>query len=1306
MRRLVPDFILEQYRVGNYRGSFQAAAMFADLSGFSKMTNALAVHGQGGAETLAEVMRVFFGPLVEAVYTQGGYVVGYTGDAITAIFPDDPPQSSALIRCLAAAWEIQEHTKIHPETMTRFGKFPISLKVGLGFGQTDWQVFKSTDGKRATYCFRGESIKSSVAAEECAEPGTIMLDTAGRVRLNDVVDAKPWGDCYRIYGVLADLPERHFISDREPDSELVSAFCSDAVLNFPVVGEFRQVVNLFIDIPAGITDEALVAPFVETVFELQSRYGGYFLRPDLGDKGFNLLMFWGAPSARETDIDRAVNFILDLAERTRLPLRAGISYRIAYAGFMGASLREDYTAYGWGVNLAARLMNSAGINEIWLDEEIAQRVEKHFEVRYLDEYEFKGFGEKQKAFVLLGRKSLAEKVYHGDFVGRSMELEQVSKFIAPLSKGKYAGVFVIQGEAGIGKSRLVHSFQASNLLGDAPARWIICQTDEILRQPLNPFKDWLENRFHYSDSQPAQTNLENFTQCLRDLIKEVSDGELSAELARISSVLSALLGLVQPNSLYEQLDAKGRHENTFLALSALLRAESLVKPIVLFVEDIQWLDEETLAFFSYFTRSITADEKKNYPIAIIATQRSGIVIAELAQVANVQFLNLAGLSAGELSRIAENTLGSPISVALQEWVEERADGNPFFAEQLLRYLFENKLLRQHGNGHYYAGPEAETLLPTDVRAVLVARLDGLSREVREMVQMAAVLGREFDIRLLAGMLNKTDRLMDMIERAERADIWFRLHEERYIFRHTLLRDAAYSMQLATRQRELHGLAVSSMEQLYADDLDLHYGELAYHAEHANLTQKAQSYLSKAAKVAADVYQNVQAVDYYSRALALTLPDDLQMQFDLLLEQTRVFSRMGDRAAQAHNLNLLDEISNQLHDDHCAAQVLAMRMDYAFTVGDYPETISRAERVVRLAQLTDDAAIALDAYRVWPLALMHQGKLDEANRQAQAGLDLAHSVGKRLEEGNILNSMGLIALEQKNPAAAHSYFEQSLMIARETHNHNAELKSLNNLGNSSGFVQGNYSAARTYYDQVHALARERGDRYTESIALGNLGWVAGMQGDLSSARDYLGQALVIARQVGNQYQETYVLINLSNVTCIQGEASAAIQYADQAIELARKTGERSGEAWGLLYLGYAFLLDAKFEQTRRAFEESLNLRRELDQPGLSMEPIAGLIQLALETNDANSAGEWADEVLAHLAAGGMFEGAEEPLRIYLACYQALEKQKDPRSRTVLRDAAALLDVQASKFDDEIARQNYIENVPWRRAIRDAWKAAND
>ncbi len=210
---------------------------------------------------------------------------------------------------------------------------------------------------------------------------------------------------------------RFLISPPKPVDDLVGIFFPDSIAYLPIAGEFRQVVNLFIDIPRSISDEALIAPFMETVYLLQDQYGGFFLRPDLGDKGFNLLMAWGAPITHENDVERALNFILELSARTRLPLRAGLSYRMAYAGFIGASLREDYTAYGWGVTLAARLMEHSGQGEFWMDAEIARRAEKHFHLKFLDEFKFKGFHLNQKTFQLVGHKEAAETVYQGQLGG-------------------------------------------------------------------------------------------------------------------------------------------------------------------------------------------------------------------------------------------------------------------------------------------------------------------------------------------------------------------------------------------------------------------------------------------------------------------------------------------------------------------------------------------------------------------------------------------------------------------------------------------------------------------------------------------------------------------------------------------------------------------------------------------------------------------------------------------------------------------------------------------------------------------------
>jgi tetratricopeptide (TPR) repeat protein len=299
-------------------------------------------------------------------------------------------------------------------------------------------------------------------------------------------------------------------------------------------------------------------------------------------------------------------------------------------------------------------------------------------------------------------------------------------------------------------------------------------------------------------------------------------------------------------------------------------------------------------------------------------------------------------------------------------------------------------------------------------------------------------------------------------------------------------------------------------------------------------------------------------------------------------------------------------------------------------------------------------------------------------------------------------MGLIALEQKEPANAQVYFEQALSIARETSNRGLETKSLNNLGNSAGFILGDYDTAHEYYEQAYLIAQERGDRSSQSVALGNLGWAAGMQGDFSSARSYHEQVLSLGRELGDMYHEIYTLINLSAVAINQGEGQIAISHAKQANELSRKIGERSGEAWSLLYLGYANLLEKNYAVAKDFFQESVEIRGGLDQQGLAFEPAAGLIQVALETNDLVTASSETEKILQHLENGGSFEGTEEPLRIYLACYQALERLQDPRSPEVLHEAVKLLETQVSKLPNAEACRMFIQNVPYRRDIQDAWE----
>jgi tetratricopeptide (TPR) repeat protein len=179
------------------------------------------------------------------------------------------------------------------------------------------------------------------------------------------------------------------------------------------------------------------------------------------------------------------------------------------------------------------------------------------------------------------------------------------------------------------------------------------------------------------------------------------------------------------------------------------------------------------------------------------------------------------------------------------------------------------------------------------------------------------------------------------------------------------------------------------------------------------------------------------------------------------------------------------------------------------------------------------------------------------------------------------------------------------------------------------------------------------------------------------------------------------MNLSRVAEIQEKAQEAVKYAQEAMELSKIARDKTAEAWSYLYLGHAYSLTAQFENAKKAFENALDIRRELGQFALATEPIAGLMQAALQMNDIAPAKRWLDEIMDYLSAGASLDTTEEPLRVYLACYNILERLDDRRSAQILAKAIQLLEVQVSKLKDEQTRRRYVENIPWRRAIESAW-----
>lgn len=1263
MHNLVPRLIIEEYARHNTRGAFPAVGLFVDISGFSQITDALQVHGQHGAEILAVVMGRIFNPLVESVYAYGGFIVGFAGDAFTALFPLDGPRAGRRARALAAAWRIQQQVTEAAKQATPYGTFSISAKAGLAGGEAVWGIVSSDDGGRAAYYFRGSAVEDCALAEHQAGPGEIIVEAGLLDQVNGLFTAEPVGDepifC-RVTALIDSLPEPETVELPDGDAELMSRFFPANIVEQDFPGEFRQVVQLFISLPTVRTEEQL-AIFMRSLFVLQDRYGGLLSHLDFGDKGANLLLFWGVPAAHENDIDRALSLLLALQTLTSMPISAGVTYTTGHAGYIGSPLRENYTCYGPGVNLAARFMVAAPRGEIWLDERVASRASHRYEIDFEDEMTFKGFSTPQKVYALIERKEIIENLFEGEMIGRRAELDRLTGLTGPLSRGQYAGFVAVVGEAGVGKSRLVYAFQTGEMLASLDHSWAYCPADQTLRQSLNPFRHWLGRYFGQSDAQTEARNKRNFNRKLDGLIGATEPGDLVAELDRTRSFLGALLDLHWPDSLYAQVDPQTRIENTFGALITLIMAESKQQPLILDLADVQWIDDYSVELLRRLVRTLSEAGSDTYPLAIVATARLEDTYHQIKRDLAPEEISLSGLSESDLAALTGELLGGPPAADLLALVVNRAEGNPFFAEQILRHLQEGSWL-DSVDGRWKLKQAFDTRpLPTDVRALLVARLDRLAQEVREIVQTAAVLGREFELQLLSTMLQDGEVVAQLAERAEQAGIWTLLSQIRYMFKHGLLQEAAYRMQVHTRRRALHGLAAESIATLYAGDLRPHYGELAYHYEKAGILLAAADNYLLAGRRAYESGAMAESAVHYGRALAIIPADDTRRRWRALYGRQVASYVLGDQAAAQADTGALLQLAREVGDKSQLAEAYYLSASLAENFGDDKGALAGFEEALNIARAAGDRRIVAQTLGVKVGCHVRLGQMEAAQDTASEALAAAEALGDDLVLSRTLNNVAIYTM-----------------------------------------AAGDYSRAVDALTRQVAITGRLGELVGQTFGLLNLAYSQMQLGLYQPACETARRSLRQAESLGALREQAYNHLNLCLSLLRLGESAGAYQALEAARPLLQKVGDTFGRVICDTYLGLLLEVSGNVVEAAEAFKVARMALADLGITAYEADAIAGQARCALALGQTAAAGRQAQELWAYLVEHGA-DGMEFPIMAYHTCAQVFEASEDrARSRLVIEAGYDELIKRADRISDRDWRRAFLENVPEHRDLITMWQ----
>lgn len=706
-----------------------------------------------------------------------------------------------------------------------------------------------------------------------------------------------------------------------------------------VEGERKRITVLFCDLtdpvsstspPDPETRHRLLNRLFELAVEEVYRYEGVIHQ--FGENGFVAL--FGAPIAHEHHAWRAVLAAVSLRERLRsqeltsgerkASPRMGLNTGEVIVGAIGDNLRMNYTPVGNTTEVADSLQARARAGQILISNSTFGLVEGYCTMRFLDEAQTEGKGEPIRAWEVLSARRMGTRLEVAarrgltPFVGRKRELQLLTESFDKAREGHGQIVFLV-GDAGIGKSRLVKEFHRST---DKQATWIEGHAMSFGQSmAFHPLIDLLKCNFQIEEDDSEDMILE-----------KTANGvlELDPHLEPILPFLRYLLSVNPGDPAVREMDPKLRRAEVFDALRKLLLRAAEVKPQIVLFEDLHWMDRATEEFLV-----LTADSIPSSRMLWLFTYRPDYVHPFGDRTYHAR-ITLGTLSSENTLQMAKAMLAAKdLPGKLGALIVQKAEGNPFFVEEVVRSLRETRAIAPRGDKLILTRPLDQIGVPDSIQEVLMSRIDHLEEGPKKTLQLASVIGREFTHRLLdqlADFGEGTERYLQELKATELILEKRLFPEVTYIFRHALTQEVAHNSLLEQHRRQLHCRIGEAMEALLAGRLTDHYEVLAHHFEQGEAWVKALEYLCKSAEKAAQAFAPREAMALYGQALA-------------------VARRLGDAV-----------------DGMTVMDIHQARSALAFVMSDFEASRAESERLLALAHEAGDGIREANAQALYCLGV--------------------------------------------------------------------------------------------------------------------------------------------------------------------------------------------------------------------------------------------------------------------------------------------------------------------------------------------------
>jgi class 3 adenylate cyclase/tetratricopeptide (TPR) repeat protein len=936
--------------------------------------------------------------------------------------------------------------------------------------------------------------------------------------------------------------------------------------------ERKAVTVLFCDVVgstaiAGALDpedyRELLDRYLAAAFDRVYRFEG-IVNQIAGD-GFMAL--FGAPIAHEDAPERACRAALAIQEGVRelgdvlaaegkvpLRVRIGINTGPVIVGTVGNDLKMDYTAIGDTTNLASRLQSLAEPGRVLVSGSTYRLVRGHFVFRALGQIAVSGKSAPVSAYEIVGLATAdsfaaRREAALSPFVGRGEELARLTGALAGAGEGQGHVVSVV-GDAGLGKSRLLHEFK----LGPARerAQFLEGECFSYARGvPYDVFARLVRRHLAIGADDAPQRAADRLAAAVR---------AWDPELAVAFPVLGRMLGLGTPE--ISGMQGEDLRWAAFDAVARLILAQAEKGPVVLTLEDIQWMDDASAELLTSLVSRLHAA-----PVLIVCTYRPGFQ-APWSHRRNASQVMLGPLDAGESAAIIGAMVRGAPPPALVDAVVRKAEGNPLFTEEVTRGLLEEGIVRQTDAGPVLTRPPEELDVPVTVQEIVAARLDRLPPAAKRVIQVAAVVGRRFRADVVEELLRDegidVSAALEILEQSEIIRPAGPLARDEHLFHHAVTQDVAYNGLLLRQRRQLHDAVGLALERRRGDAPVV--GEssavLAYHFRQAGNRPKAVQYLLDAASHAEAAPSYSSAADFYRQAWDLARtgteagsgPDDADDAIDAMAAQslragTGVLSLLaifgeghpGDvERLRAEVEVLLDRVGAVT--DRVAVSSFVGLLDIMGAAQRFENGVDHLERALALAEA--------ERLPLWPWRL-------------RRSLALAYLFDGRFEEASAASDRVLAEID----AAGESRVGPDVFLSARM------LRDVVNLY-CDDLDRGVVAAEQTF-----AMAVARGNRTMQSIVAGLVASTRLLRGEFAEARTWALRGLELAEIIGSRSS----IPNLASLAILASHSMGAPVEGARLDQIETGLGSEAGVQQALRFVVDAFLAAGDIARAERVAE---------------------------------------------------------------------------------------------------------------------------